>query len=170
MWRRVASLMAGLFCYLQESGFRVERLGLGGYRDPDARDNYCATARHQDITTLADLEKVKITDRRMWIRVSSQQSNKRKLSDESVRVLGIFEHWLLHMCPFRSMRSPPTLCFDARADASAKGTSCCIGGYVKHPSLGHRWFRESFKQSEPLSPKPWTQNFRPSTKPEKPKP
>ena len=109
------------------------------------------SARHREIRKLSDLEQVRITDRRMWIRVSSQQSNKRKLSDESIRILGIFEHWLLHMCPFRSMRSPPVLCFDARADASAKGASCCIGGYVRHPSLGHRWFRESFTQSEFLA-------------------
>ena len=84
----------------------------------------------------------------MWVRVSSQGSSKRKLCGESLRILGIFEHWLLHMSPFRSMRPPLVLDFDARADASAKGATCCIGGYVHHPSLGHRWFRQSFAHSE----------------------
>ena len=105
-------------------------------------------ARHQALHSLQDLQKIKVSDRRMWVRVSSQSSSKRKLCGESLRILGIFEHWLLHMSPFRSMRPPLVLAFEARADASAQGATCCIGGYVHHPSLGHRWFRQSFAHSE----------------------
>ncbi|CAE7771724.1 unnamed protein product [Symbiodinium sp. CCMP2592] len=84
------------------------------------------SARHQDLHSLQDLEKVRVSDRRVWLRVSSQNSKKRKLCLNSLRIPGIFEHWLLHMSPFRSMRQPATPLFDARADASAKGSHCCI--------------------------------------------
>ena len=105
------------------------------------------SVRHQDLSSLADLDRVRITDRRVWMRVSSQSSSKRKLSTESVRILGLFEHWLLHMCPFCSMRPLGNASFEARADASAHGSMCCIGGYVSHPMIGQRWFRESFSYS-----------------------
>ncbi|CAE7226768.1 unnamed protein product [Symbiodinium sp. CCMP2592] len=109
------------------------------------------SARHQDLHSLQDLEKVRVSDRRLWIRVSSQHSKKRKLSLNSLRILGLLEHWLLHMSPFRSMRQPATPLFDARADASAKGSHCCIGGYVRHPSLGHRWFQQTFAHADFLA-------------------
>ena len=42
-----------------------------------------------------------------------------------------------------------TLNFDARI--SAKAPTCSIGGYVSHPSFGHRWFRQSFRHSDFVS-------------------
>ncbi|CAE7285202.1 unnamed protein product [Symbiodinium sp. CCMP2592] len=109
------------------------------------------SARHQDLHSLQDLDKVRVSDRRVWLRVSSENSKKRKLSLNSLRILGIFEHWLLHMSPFRSMRQPATPLFDARANVSARGSHCCIGGYVRHPSLGHRWFQQTFAHADFLA-------------------
>ncbi|CAE7213794.1 unnamed protein product [Symbiodinium sp. CCMP2592] len=82
------------------------------------------------------------------MRVSSQLSSKRKLSAESVRILDVFEHWLLHMSPFVSMRPASVPLIEARADASAQGQQACIGGYVYHPQLGQRWFREQYSYEE----------------------
>ena len=101
-------------------------------------------ARHQNISCLADLAKVRLTERRLWLRGSNAASSRRKLSAHSLRALSVAEHWLAYSFPQRSMRAPMQLPFEARADASAKGTSTIIGGYVCHPTLGQLWFSESF--------------------------
>ncbi|CAE6955945.1 unnamed protein product [Symbiodinium sp. CCMP2592] len=106
------------------------------------------SVRHQKLQTLSDLAKVRITERRIWMRVSSQSSNKRRLSTESVRILGLYESWLLHMSPMISMRPASVFPMEAQADASAQGQRACIGGFVSHPSLGQRWFREEFTYEE----------------------
>ena len=63
-------------------------------------------ARHQALHSLQDLQKIKVSDPCMWVGVSSQSSSTRKSCGESLRILGIFAHWLLHISPFRSVRPP----------------------------------------------------------------
>ena len=99
-------------------------------------------ARHQALHSLQNLQKIKVSGPCMCVGVSSQSSSTRKFCGESLRILGIFAHWLLHISPFRSGRPPLVLAFEAPAAASAKGATCRIGGYVLHPPLGHRWFRQ----------------------------
>ena len=101
-------------------------------------------ARHQNISCLADLAKVRLTERRLWLRVSNAASARRKLSSPSLRALSVAEHWLSYSFPQRRTRAPMQVPFEARADASAKGASAIIGGYISHPTLGHLWFSESF--------------------------
>ena len=106
------------------------------------------SVRHQQLHSLADPANVRITDRRVWVRISSQFSSKRRLSQESVRICGLIEHWLLHVSPFVSMRPASVSDLLAQADASAQGQSACVGGFVSHPTLGQRWFREEFSYQE----------------------
>ncbi|CAE7672965.1 unnamed protein product [Symbiodinium sp. CCMP2592] len=47
-----------------------------------------------------------------------------------------------------SMRPASVFPMEAQADASAQGQRACIGGFVSHPSLGQRWFREEFTYEE----------------------
>ena len=101
-------------------------------------------ARHQNLSCLSDLVQVRLTDRRLWLRVSNKASSKRKLSAPSLRALSVVEHWLTFCLPQRSMRAPLQLPFEARADASAKGSRTVLGGYVCHPRLGQLWFSEAF--------------------------
>ena len=91
-------------------------------------------ACHQELSCLADLAKG----------VSHSASSRRKLSQPSIRALAVAEHWLTFAFPKRTMRAPPPLPFEARADASARGDSATIGGYVCFPTLGQLWFSEVF--------------------------
>ena len=104
--------------------------------------------RHQNVQSKQDLSCVRISDRRLWLRISNLSSSRRRLSQESCRVLAIFEHWLLHLNTMVCMRPHMTIPFEACADARASGNTCTIGGYVSHPSLGQVWFSETFTHSE----------------------
>ena len=98
----------------------------------------------KQVQVIADLDSVPITRRRLWMRVSNLQSSKRKMSMDSIRILHIFERWLLRLSPFRYMRPPAVSKFEARADARADGATCSIGGYVARPAMGQNWFSETF--------------------------
>ena len=104
--------------------------------------------RHQNVQSKNDIRLVRISDRRLWLRISNISSSRRKLSQESCRVLSVFEHWLLHLSPVVSMRPHVTVPIEACADARASGTSCTIGGYVRHATLGQIWFSETFHYSD----------------------
>ena len=104
--------------------------------------------RRQNVQSKQDLAYVRISDRRLWLGISNLSSSRRRLSQDSCRVLTIFEHWLLHLNPMVSMRPHMTVPFEASADARASGTTCTIGGYVCHPCLGQVWFSETFNRSE----------------------
>ena len=104
--------------------------------------------RHQSVQSRQDLAYVRISDCRVWLRISNLSSSRRRLSQESCRVLTIFEHWLLRLNPMISMRPHLTVPFEACADARASGNNCTIGGYVSRPTLGQVWFSETFAYSE----------------------
>ena len=104
--------------------------------------------RHQHVQCKQDLHHVRISDRRVWLRISNLGSTRRRLSGESCRILHIFEHWLLHLNPMVTMRPALTIPLEACADARASGATCTIGGYVSHPSLGQVWFSETFTYSD----------------------
>ncbi len=56
------------------------------------------SARHQDLTSSDDLSKVRITDKRIWMRIKDSTSDKRILSVSSKRILHILvdlaEQWV----------------------------------------------------------------------------
>ncbi|CAE7338940.1 unnamed protein product, partial [Symbiodinium sp. CCMP2592] len=82
------------------------------------------SARHVPFATLADLSKVAVTHKRLWLRVECLSSSRRKLSNASIRSLHAFERWLQHVAPLASMRPLQVADVEAFADASASGPSC----------------------------------------------
>ena len=100
--------------------------------------------RHQPLSKLSDLRAIRLTHKRLWMRISNMASSRRKLQQDSLRVLRIFEHWLLYMCPFCVMRPPAPMVMEVAADAPAAGQSCSLGGFIRHPQLGQLWFIETF--------------------------
>ena len=50
--------------------------------------------RRHNVQSIQDLAYVRISDRRLWLRISNLSSARRRLSQESCRVLTMFEHWL----------------------------------------------------------------------------
>ena len=106
------------------------------------------SARHIPLLCLADLSKVAVTHKRLWLRIECLSSSRRKLSSASTRALHAFERWLQFVPPLASMRPSPHADVEAFADASAKGRHCCLGGFVSSPSLGQVWFSESFSVSD----------------------
>lgn len=105
-------------------------------------------ARHVAITTRADLAKVPITERRVWLRVADPNSHSRKLSIESKNTLRTFESWLKFGVPQISMRPSPSWPGIAKADAFAAGAECGIGGFIQFPNGSIQWFSERFCQSD----------------------
>ncbi|CAE7198654.1 unnamed protein product [Symbiodinium sp. CCMP2592] len=106
------------------------------------------SARHVPFATLADLSKVAVTHKRLWLRVECLSSSRRKLSSASIRSLQAFERWLQHVAPLASMRPSQVADVEAFADASASGPSCSLGGFVSCPVLGQVWFTETFSVQE----------------------
>ena len=106
------------------------------------------SARHIPLLCLADLSKVAVTHKCLWLRIECLSSSRRKLSSASTRALHAFERWLQFVPPLASMRPSPHADVEAFADASAKGRHCCLGGFVSSPSLGQVWFSESFSVSD----------------------
>ena len=106
------------------------------------------SARRAPVICTSDRAKVKPTRRRLWLRITNTSSSRRKLSQDSLRILRIFERWLSFIPPLCSMRPPPQNQLETCADASASGAKCAAGGFVHHPSLGQIWFSETFYASD----------------------
>ncbi|CAL1165786.1 unnamed protein product [Cladocopium goreaui] len=105
--------------------------------------------RHQAVSSLADLTSLHIkTDNRIWLRIINPNSSKRKLRPDSLRILKLFEHWLMGVSPSRPMRAKPYWNGVAAADACASGSYCQIGGFIRHPSGVQFWFSEKFSHAD----------------------
>lgn len=59
--------------------------------------------RHKPITKLDDIRHIFLSDKRIWIRVRDPESIKRKLSEDSVRILSLYYDWVRYLPPLRSM-------------------------------------------------------------------
>ena len=101
------------------------------------------SVRHQQVSSLADLTSLHIkTENRVWLRIINPNSSKRKLRPDSLRVLKLFDHWLMGIPPSRPMRAKPYWNGLAAADACASGSYCQIGGFIRHQSGVQFWFSE----------------------------
>lgn len=89
------------------------------------------SVRHQPVTNLSELGQVRLSERRIWMRILNPSSNKRSLSSASRRCLHLFDQWCKYMPPIRCMRPKPTWPGYSAADACASGNSCQIGGFVE---------------------------------------
>eukprot|EP00438_Fugacium_kawagutii_P005241 Skav220659 [mRNA] locus=scaffold2604:21832:27884:+ [translate_table: standard] len=96
--------------------------------------------RHQSVDSKQDLQRVFLSDRRVWLRIRDPKSTKRKLSSDSHRILNLYRNWLQHCSPYFSMWPKPQWDGLCVADAFAAGDSCGIGGVVYFPDGSYKWF------------------------------
>ena len=107
------------------------------------------SVRHQQVSSLADLQSLHIkTENRIWLRIINPNSSKRKLRPDSLRVLKLFNIWLMGIPPTRPMRAKPYWNGMAAADACASGSYCQIGGFIRHHSGTQFWFSEKFSHDD----------------------
>ena len=99
------------------------------------------SVRHTPVQNLQEVESVRLTDRRLWLRIINPKSQQRKLSVHSRRVLKLWLDWLKLSPPLRSMRPPLQVSVRASADASAQGDSFQVGGLIESNSTVF-WFAE----------------------------
>ena len=102
------------------------------------------SVRHTPVQTLQEVEAVRLTDRRLWLRIVNPSS---KLSVHSRRVLKLWLRWLTISTPLRTMRPSFQAPIQAAADASAQGDLFQVGGFV---ASKHRifWFAEQWHVHE----------------------
>ncbi len=62
---------------------------------------YNTFIRRQHITWKSDLRSIRLSHKRIWMRV---RDPKRKLTETSTRTLDMFKHWLHHFSPVVSLR------------------------------------------------------------------
>ena len=102
------------------------------------------SVRHTPVQTLREVESVRLTDRRLWLRIINPKSQQRKLSVHSRRDLKLWLDWLKVSPPLRTMRPPLQVQLHASADASAQGNSFQVGGLIEAGSTVF-WFSEQWK-------------------------
>ena len=80
--------------------------------------------RHQDIASKSDLQNIRISHRRIWMRIRDPGTDKRILTKNSLRILALYQHWLEHSSPPVPLRPRPLWCGFAAADAFANADVC----------------------------------------------
>ena len=89
------------------------------------------SVRHQSVSSLSDLQALRLSDKRIWMRIRDPQSNRRHISEASLRILGLFESWLQALSPMRPLTPKRYWNGECAADACAAGVTCQIGGFLK---------------------------------------
>ena len=102
------------------------------------------SVRHQPVQCLEDLRVLRLSERRIWMRIRDPSSTRRSLSDDSQRISAIFAQWVHHHSPLRPLRPKAYWSGHAAADACASGSSCQIGGFIHHSSGAIFCFAEKF--------------------------
>ncbi|CAK9061797.1 unnamed protein product [Durusdinium trenchii] len=82
------------------------------------------------------------------MRIRSPTSSSRKLCPSSIRVLKLFEQWLLPGTPILSMRPRSRAPLHLAADAFAHGELSGFGGFVQLPKGRSVWFSERFSLTD----------------------
>jgi hypothetical protein len=101
------------------------------------------SVRHQQVFSKADLERIRLPEVRIWLRIRNPNSSKRSLSKASVRYLQLLRTWILNLCPTRSMYPKPIWPGFSAADACAMGSTFQIGGFIELDD-SRLWFSERF--------------------------
>ena len=102
------------------------------------------SVKHHDVHSKDDLHNIRISQRRIWMRVRDPTSDKRVLSKNSMRILTLYNHWLEHFSPLVPLRPRPFWSGTAAADAFANHDVCGIGGFIRTESQQCLWFSERF--------------------------
>ena len=103
------------------------------------------SVKHQALRSKADLRRVGISPKRIWLRITNPASSKRRLSHQSKVFLRYWQQWA--QMPFfsRPLAMPPRWLPDAfAADACASGNKIGIGGFIKMGDAPAVWFSEVF--------------------------
>ena len=108
------------------------------------------SVRHQSVSRLSDLQALRLSDKRIWMRIRDPHSNRRRISEASLRILGLFETWLQALSPMRPLTPKRYWDGECAADACAAGSTCQIGGFLKYNSM-QLWFSEKFEVSDFVS-------------------
>ncbi|CAE7223898.1 unnamed protein product [Symbiodinium sp. CCMP2592] len=107
------------------------------------------SARHVETACKADLQKVRVTGRRIWVRVSDPSSSKRRISPVSRQFILFWVHFCMRPQVPRCLSLPPLdFQYSLAADACAKGCDIGIGGWVSLPNQPIVWFAEWFTVSQ----------------------
>ena len=101
------------------------------------------SVRHQSVTTKADLARVRLSEKRIWLRIRIPSSNKRVLSKASQRCLHLFKDWLSAMSPMRTMFPKPVWPGFSAGDACATASTMHMGGLIEY-NQRCLWFSEKF--------------------------
>ena len=105
------------------------------------------SVRHQSVSSLSDLQALRLSDKRIWMRIRDPQSSRRHISEASLRILGLFESWLQALSPMRPLSPKRYWNGECAADACAAGATCQIGGFLKLNNK-RMWFSEQFGVSD----------------------
>ena len=108
------------------------------------------SVRHQSVSHISDLQALRLSDKRIWMRIRDPHSNRRHISEASLRILGLFETWLQTLSPMRPLTPKRYWDGECAADACAAGSTCQIGGFLKHNGM-QMWFSEEFGVSDFVS-------------------
>ena len=90
------------------------------------------------------LQTVRISDKRISMRIKDPNSERRRVSTQSHRILQLYKQWLSNSAPYMLLRPKKVWQGLAAADAFAAGDLCGIGGVIRSPSGETHWFSERY--------------------------
>ena len=102
---------------------------------------------HTAVSTRAELSNLRLRDR-IWLRIRDPHSTRRKLSDDSMRIVKLFQNWISILPPVKPLRPKGYWHWHAAADAMAAGGVSQIGGFVDDSSGRCMWFSEKFSLAD----------------------
>ena len=107
------------------------------------------SARHVDIACKADLRKVPLTSKRIWLRIADPLARFRRLSKLSRKLLSFWYDWSQSYHFHECLHLPPRRldCVMA-ADAFASGEELGVGGFIEFPGSSPIWFSERYSLSD----------------------
>ena len=106
------------------------------------------SVRHQSITSKADLSSLYLSERRLWLRVRDFDSSKRKLSEDSLRILRTYLDWINTTSLVKSLFPRRLWQGFCAADACAYDDICQIGGFIRFPSGSTVWYSARFTYAD----------------------
>ena len=106
------------------------------------------SVRHQAVSVVEDLHKVRLSDNRIWMRIRDPSSSRRTLSTDTIRILKLYQHSFSCLHPIRPMRHKHLWQGEVAADACASGDTAQIGGFIRTTSGQCKWFSERFHHAD----------------------
>ena len=104
--------------------------------------------RHQSVQCKADLASLYLSETTFVVATSRLQSSKRKLSDDSLRVIQMYLDWISATSVVKSLFPRQLWQGECAADACAYSNICQIGGFVRFPTGTTVWFSCRFEHSD----------------------